>query len=87
MEFADSVGFKAAVAANPVSVGAERVTVEERRQRYPPGFSRGGARGRGDRAGSQGRGGFPKEAGRYPSRGGRGGNVTPRGGRSQPQAS
>ncbi|KAL1956347.1 hypothetical protein VTO42DRAFT_7430 [Malbranchea cinnamomea] len=93
VEFSDPAGYKAAVAANPHQIGSERVTVEERRQRggyggtgggYAP---RGGAgRGRGDRTGNQGRGGFQKDAGRYQPRG-RGGNVTPRGGRGQPQAS
>lgn len=89
MEFAEPAGFKAAVAASPIQVGTERVVVEERRQRFGGAGHphRGGGRGRGERFGSQGRGGYSKDSGRYPSRGGRGGNVTPRGGRSQAQAS
>ncbi|KAL2817240.1 hypothetical protein BDW59DRAFT_152847 [Aspergillus cavernicola] len=92
VEFADSAGYTAAVAANPHQVGTEQVNVEERRTRgnayagntnYGPG--RGGAgRGRGDRAGSQGRGGFQRDGrGGFAPRG-RGGNVSK--GRNQAQA-
>lgn len=99
VEFSDPAAYKAAVAANPHTIGTEQITVEERRPRANAyggngGFSgRGGAgRGRGDRAGGQGRGGFQKD-GRYnnPARNSRGGsasgsgNVTPKG-RGQPQA-
>ncbi|PGH18968.1 hypothetical protein AJ80_04295 [Polytolypa hystricis UAMH7299] len=93
IEFADPAGYKAAVAANPHQVGTEMLNVEERRLRpyagrdgYGPG--RGGAgRGRGGdgRPGSQGRGGFQKESGRFATRG-RGGSNLPSKGRSQPQA-
>ncbi|RDW93192.1 NTF2 and RRM domain protein [Aspergillus mulundensis] len=83
IEFADRAGYNAAVAANPHQIGTEQVKVEERRPRgnvyggnanYGPG--RGGTgRGRGDRAGSQGRGGFQREGrGGFAPRG-RGGNA------------
>ncbi|KAK2873225.1 hypothetical protein FQN49_002512 [Arthroderma sp. PD_2] len=101
VEFNDPAAYKAAVAANPHTIGSEQITVEERRPRANAyggnaGYAgRGGAgRGRGDRTGGQGRGGFQKDTGRYnnPStRGSRGGsaagsgNVTPKG-RGQPQA-
>ena len=93
VEFAEPAGYAAAVAANPHQIGSEQITVEERRPRsnaygnntgFGPG--RGGAgRGRGDRAGSQGRGGFQRDGrGGFASRG-RGGNPGPKG-RSQAQA-
>ncbi|OAX77975.1 hypothetical protein ACJ72_07720 [Emergomyces africanus] len=93
VEFADIAAYKTALSSNPHQIGTEEVTVERRR---PGGFGgnsnyssgRGGSgRGRGDgRSGSQGgRGGFQNESGRYTARG-RGGNITPKGGRSQPQA-
>ncbi|KAL5336338.1 hypothetical protein BJX70DRAFT_400737 [Aspergillus crustosus] len=83
VEFADRAGYNAAVAANPHQIGTEQVKLEERRTRgnvysgnpsYGPG--RGGAgRGRGDRIGSQGRGGFQREGrGGFAPRG-RGGNA------------
>ncbi|KAJ5183186.1 hypothetical protein N7492_000802 [Penicillium capsulatum] len=91
VEFAEPSGYASAVAANPHQVGSEQIVVEERRPRgnaygsngYTAG--RGGAgRGRGDRAGSQGRGGFQREGrGGFAPRG-RGGNVAK--GRSQAQA-
>ncbi|KAF3484000.1 NTF2 and RRM domain-containing protein [Arthroderma uncinatum] len=100
VEFNDPAAYKAAVAANPHTIGSEQITVEERRPRANAyggnaGYAgRGGSgRGRGDRTGGQGRGGFQKDSGRYnnPStRGSRGGsaagsgNVTPKG-RGQPQ--
>jgi hypothetical protein len=86
VEFKTIAGFQAAVAANPHKVGGqEDIYVEERR---PAGQfnQRGGARGgRGgfERTG-QGRGGsFNKDAprGSFPGGRGRGGSVTPRGGR------
>ena len=95
VEFADTAGYNAAVAANPHIIGGEQIYVEERRPR-PNAFGgsyngRGGMRGGrgtpdGGRPGSQGRGGFPKDGGRggYVPRG-RGGNMNPRG-RGQPQA-
>jgi hypothetical protein len=79
------------VAANPHQVNGEQIIVEERRPRGNAfggnGFTgRGGARGRGDRAGSQGRGGFQREGrGGFAPRG-RGGNVAANKGRSQTQA-
>ncbi|KAI9041697.1 NTF2 and RRM domain protein [Aspergillus affinis] len=89
-EFAEPAGYAAAVAANPHQIGSEQIYVEERRARANAyggnanfAAGRGGAgRGRGDRAGSQGRGGFQRE--------GRGG-FAPRGrgnvkNRNQPQA-
>ncbi|EGC46124.1 NTF2 and RRM domain-containing protein [Histoplasma capsulatum var. duboisii H88] len=93
VEFADVAAYKTALSSNPHQIGTEEVTVERRR---PGGFggnsnygsSRGGSgRGRGDgRSGSQGgRGGFHNDSGRYTPRG-RGGNITPKGGRTQPQA-
>ncbi|EEQ86474.1 hypothetical protein RJZ56_008087 [Blastomyces dermatitidis] len=92
VEFADVAAYKSALSSNPHQIGTEEVTVERRR---PGGFGgnsygsgRGGSRGgRGDgRSGSQGgRGGFQNDSGRYTPRG-RGGNLTPKGGRSQPQA-
>ncbi|PGH31503.1 hypothetical protein GX50_05745 [[Emmonsia] crescens] len=98
VEFADVAAYKTALSSNPHQIGTEEVTVERRR---PGGFGgnssygsgRGGSgRGRGDgRSGSQGGGrgggggGFQNDSGRYTPRG-RGGNITPKGGRSQPQA-
>ncbi|KAL4737627.1 hypothetical protein BDV11DRAFT_191322 [Aspergillus similis] len=93
IEFADRAGYNAAVAANPHQIGTEQVKVEERRPRgnvyggttnYGPG--RGGAgRGRGDRAGSQGRGGFQRDGrGGFAPRG-RGGNANAKA-RNQGQA-
>ncbi|KAL4793342.1 hypothetical protein BDV19DRAFT_228794 [Aspergillus venezuelensis] len=93
IEFADRAGYNAAIAANPHQIGTEQIKVEERRPRgsvyggnanYGPG--RGGAgRGRGDRAGSQGRGGFPREGrGGFAPRG-RGGNANAKA-RNQGQA-
>ncbi|KAL4974380.1 hypothetical protein BDW66DRAFT_88923 [Aspergillus desertorum] len=93
IEFADRAGYNAAVAANPHQIGTEQVKVEERRPRgsvyggnanYGPG--RGGAgRGRGDRAGSQGRGGFQRDGrGGFAPRG-RGGNTNAKA-RNQGQA-
>lgn len=91
VEFAEPAGYAAAVAANPHQVGGEQILVEERRPRgnaygsngYNAG--RGGAgRGRGDRAGSQGRGGFQRDGrGGFAPRGR--GNVATKG-RSQAQA-
>ena len=78
VEFADAAGYNAAVAANPHNVGTEQIYVEERRPRpnafggSSASFSRGGTPpGRG-RGGMQGRG-------NYQSRGGKSGNVTPKG--------
>lgn len=98
MEFADAAGYNAAVAANPHTIGTEQIIVEERRPRpnafggSNTSFARGGAnpgRGRGiqGRGGSQQGGGFPKDAGRgsFQQRGGKSGNVTPKG-RGQAQA-
>ncbi|KAJ6107677.1 hypothetical protein N7523_009000 [Penicillium sp. IBT 18751x] len=92
IEYIEPAGYAAAVAANPHKVGSEQILVEERRPRgnafggngFAPG--RGGAgRGRGDRAGSQGRGGFQRDGrGGFTPRG-RGGNA-PAKGRSQAQA-
>ncbi|KAL4991594.1 hypothetical protein BDW68DRAFT_184772 [Aspergillus falconensis] len=93
IEFADRAGYNAAVAANPHQIGTEQVKVEERRPRgsvyggnanYGPG--RGGSgRGRGDRAGSQGRGGFQRDGrGGFAPRG-RGGNANAKA-RNQGQA-
>ncbi|KAL4996282.1 hypothetical protein BDV10DRAFT_113232 [Aspergillus recurvatus] len=93
IEFADRAGYNAAVAANPHQIVTEQVKVEERRPRgsvyggnanYGPG--RGGAgRGRGDRAGSQGRGGFQRDGrGGFAPRG-RGGNANAKA-RNQGQA-
>ena len=92
VEFADPAGYSAAVAANPHSVGTEQIYVEERRPR--PGAFGGGspqfARGSNPNAG-RGRGalqgrtvsqsGFQKDGGRgnFQQRGGKGGNITPRG--------
>ncbi|CAL5872250.1 uncharacterized protein PFLUO_LOCUS6511 [Penicillium psychrofluorescens] len=92
VEFADPSAYTAAVANNPHQIGSEQVLVEERRPRGNAygsnGYSagRGGAgRGRGDRAGSQGRGGFQRDGrGGFAPRG-RGGNVASKG-RSQAQA-
>ncbi|KAJ5577746.1 uncharacterized protein N7459_006710 [Penicillium hispanicum] len=92
VEFAEPAGYAAAVAANPHQVGSEQIHVEERRPRGNAygsnGFAagRGGAgRGRNDRAGSQGRGGFQRDGrGGFAPRG-RGGNVAAKS-RSQPQA-
>ncbi|KAA8647564.1 hypothetical protein EYZ11_006999 [Aspergillus tanneri] len=92
-EFAEPAGYAAAVAANPHQIGTEQIYVEERRARanayggnanYAAG--RGGAgRGRGDRTGSQGRGGFQRDGrGGFASRG-RGGNANAKS-RNQPQA-
>jgi hypothetical protein len=98
VEFADAAGYNAAVAANPHTIGTEQITVEERRPRpnafggSNASFTRGGAnagRGRGmqGRGGGQQGGGFPKDAGRgnFQQRGGKSGNVTPKG-RGQAQA-
>ncbi|KAJ5934618.1 hypothetical protein N7466_004165 [Penicillium verhagenii] len=92
VEFAEPSGYAAAVAANPHSVSGEQILIEERRPRGNAfggnGFAgRGGARGRGDRTGSQGgRGGFQREGrGGFAPRG-RGGNVAANKGRSQTQA-
>jgi hypothetical protein len=92
VEYSEPAQYAAAVAANPHQVGSEQILVEERRPRgnaygsngFAPG--RGGAgRGRGDRAGSQGRGGFQRDGrGGFAPRG-RGGNA-PAKGRSQAQA-
>ncbi|KAL4870188.1 hypothetical protein BDV12DRAFT_62914 [Aspergillus spectabilis] len=93
VEFSDRAGYNAAVAANPHQIGTEQVKLEERRTRgnvysgnanYGPG--RGGAgRGRGDRVGSQGRGGFQRDGrGGFAPRG-RGGNANAKG-RNQVQA-
>ncbi|KAL4938578.1 hypothetical protein BDV06DRAFT_50289 [Aspergillus oleicola] len=93
IEFADRAGYNAAVAANPHQIGTEQIKVEERRPRGGPyggnanyGPGRGGTgRGRGDRAGSQGRGGFPREGrGGFAPRG-RGGNANAKA-RNQGQA-
>ncbi|KAJ5709601.1 hypothetical protein N7493_009892 [Penicillium malachiteum] len=90
VEFAEPSGYAAAVAANPHQVSGEQILVEERRPRGNAygsnGFpGRGGARGRGDRTGSQGRGGFQRDGrGGFAPRG-RGGNVASKG-RSQAQA-
>lgn len=88
----EPAGYAAAVAANPHQIGSEQINVEERRARNHYGNAnygpRGGAgRGRGDRAGSQGRGGFQRDGrGGFAPRGR--GNFGPKGqGRSQtPQA-
>ncbi|BCR90886.1 NTF2 and RRM domain protein [Aspergillus chevalieri] len=89
VDFAEPAGYAAAVAANPHQIGSEQINVEERRARnygnanYGP---RGGAgRGRGDRAGSQGRGGFQRDGrGGFVPRGR--GNFGPKGqGRNQAQ--
>ena len=99
MEFADAAGYNAAVSANPHTIGTEQIIVEERRPRpnafggSNASFTRGGANGGRGRGGMQGRGGssqgggFPKDAGRgtFPPRGGKSGNVTPKG-RGQAQA-
>ncbi|KAJ5809319.1 uncharacterized protein N7503_001537 [Penicillium pulvis] len=91
VEFAEPSAYAAAVAANPHQVSGEQIVVEERRPRGNAfggnGFAgRGGARGRGDRTGSQGRGGFQREGrGGFAPRG-RGGNVAANKGRSQTQA-
>ncbi|PGH09358.1 hypothetical protein GX51_00801 [Blastomyces parvus] len=93
VEFADVAAYKSALSSNPHQIGTEEVTVERRRHggfggNSNYGSGRGGSgRGRGDgRSGSQGgRGGFQNDSGRYTPRG-RGGNLTPKGGRSQPQA-
>ncbi|KAI9839114.1 MAG: hypothetical protein M1819_003107 [Sarea resinae] len=88
VEFADSTGYNAAVAANPHQIGGEQIFVEERRPRASGygtyGAGRGGMRGgRGGAEGrpaNQGRGGFQKDGGRggYVPRG-RGGAATSRG--------
>lgn len=95
VEFADPAGYAAAVAANPHQIGTEQISVEERRSRtsayggntsYSAG--RGGSgRGRGDRAGSQGRGGFQRDGrGGFAPRGrGGSGNVNAKA-RNQAQA-
>ncbi|KAJ5533447.1 hypothetical protein N7494_009999 [Penicillium frequentans] len=91
VEFAEPSAYAAAVAANPHQVSGEQIVVEERRPRGNAfggnGFpGRGGARGRGDRTGSQSRGGFQREGrGGFAPRG-RGGNVAANKGRSQTQA-
>ena len=92
VEFADPAGYNAAVAANPHNIGTEQIYVEERRPRpnafggSNATFGRGSAnsgRGRGamqGRSASQG-GGYQKEAsrGNFQQRGGKSGNVTPKG--------
>jgi hypothetical protein len=93
VEFEQASGYAAAVAANPHQIGSEQILVEERRPRgnafggngFPAG--RGSGRGRGDRAGSQGRGGFQRDGrGGFAPRGrGGSGNVAAKG-RSQAQA-
>ncbi|PYI22983.1 hypothetical protein BO99DRAFT_243320 [Aspergillus violaceofuscus CBS 115571] len=91
VEFGDAAAYNAAVAANPHQIGTEQIYVEERRARtnaYGGNGSyagRGGAgRGRGDRVGSQGRGGFQRDGrGGFAPRG-RGGNVNAKG-RNQTQ--
>lgn len=84
VEFANAAGYAAAVAANPLQVGGEQVSVEERRMRSQnvPG-GRGGGAGRG-RAGNHGRGGFQRDGGRggFGTRG-RGGNAGPKGRQAQ----
>ncbi|KAE8367422.1 hypothetical protein BDV27DRAFT_72998 [Aspergillus caelatus] len=95
VEFADPAGYAAAVAANPHQIGTEQISVEERRSRTSAyggntnyGASRGGSgRGRGDRAGSQGRGGFQRDSrGGFAPRGrGGSGNVNAKA-RNQAQA-
>ncbi|RAQ52330.1 NTF2 and RRM domain protein [Aspergillus flavus] len=95
VEFADPVGYAAAVAANPHQIGTEQISVEERRSRTSAyggntnyGAGRGGSgRGRGDRAGSQGRGGFQRDGrGGFAPRGrGGSGNVNAKA-RNQAQA-
>ncbi|KAJ5745578.1 hypothetical protein N7520_010760 [Penicillium odoratum] len=91
VEFAEPSGYAAAVAANPHQVSGEQILIEERRPRGNAfggnGFAgRGGARGRGGRTDSQGRGGFQREGrGGFAPRG-RGGNVAANKGRSQTQA-
>ncbi|KAJ5580946.1 hypothetical protein N7450_007247 [Penicillium hetheringtonii] len=92
VEFAEPSGYSAAVNANPHQVNGEQIVLEERRPRGGAYGSNGGAgrgpagRGRGDRAGSQGRGGFQREGrGGFAPRG-RGGNVAANKGRSQAQA-
>ncbi|EPS34186.1 hypothetical protein PDE_09150 [Penicillium oxalicum 114-2] len=80
VEFAEPSAYAAAVAANPHQIGTEQIVLEERRPRpntfgngYPAGRGRGG---RGDRGGSQGRGGFQRDGrGGFAPRGGRGGNA------------
>ncbi|KAJ5763134.1 hypothetical protein N7533_001815 [Penicillium manginii] len=92
VEFAEPSGYAAAVAANPHQVGSEQILLEERRPRGNAygsnGANRGSAgRGRGDRTGNQGRGGFQREGrgGFAPrGRGGANGNVAAKG-RSQAQ--
>ncbi|KAE8375903.1 hypothetical protein BDV26DRAFT_283093 [Aspergillus bertholletiae] len=94
VEFVDPAGYAAAVAANPHQIGTEQISVEERRSRtgayggntnYSAG--RGGSgRGRGDRAGSQGRGSFQRDGrGGFAPRGRGGGNVNAKA-RNQAQA-
>ncbi|KAJ6000076.1 hypothetical protein N7481_000485 [Penicillium waksmanii] len=92
VEFAEPSGYAAAVAANPHQVGSEQILLEERRPRGNAygsnGANRGPAgRGRGDRTGNQGRGGFQREGrGGFAPRGrGANGNVAAKG-RSQAQA-
>ncbi|PYI12153.1 hypothetical protein BO78DRAFT_302218 [Aspergillus sclerotiicarbonarius CBS 121057] len=94
VEFGDAAGYAAAVAANPHQIGTEQIIVEERRPRTNAfggngsyGAGRGGAgRGRGDRTGSQGRGGFQRDGrGGFAPRG-RGGNVNAKGRNQAPAA-
>lgn len=88
VEFEEPAGYAAAVAANPHQIGSEQITVEERRRNYGNNFGpgRGGSgRGRGDRAGSQGRGGFQRD-GRGGFARGRGGNLGPKGRNQATQA-
>ncbi|KAI9806252.1 MAG: hypothetical protein M1825_006367 [Sarcosagium campestre] len=91
VDFANSTGYNAAVAANPHQIAGEYIYVEERRPRMGAFGGMGynanrGSFGRGrpgpdGRPGSQGRGGFQKDGGRgsYGPNRGRGGTVTPRG--------
>ncbi|KAF7712346.1 Uncharacterized protein PECH_003338 [Penicillium ucsense] len=91
VEFAEPSAYAAAVAANPHQVGTEQIVLEERRPRpntfgngYPAGRGRGG---RGDRGGSQGRGGFQRDGrGGFAPRGGRGGNAAAKGRNGAPAA-
>ncbi|KAI9687971.1 MAG: hypothetical protein M1820_010369 [Bogoriella megaspora] len=79
VDFATPAGYQAAVAANPHTVGNNRIFVEERRLRpgsypYVPrgrGDMRGGRGGTGPRDG--GRGGGYQQKPAFPPRGGRGG--------------
>ncbi|OOQ83885.1 NTF2 and RRM domain protein [Penicillium brasilianum] len=91
VEFAEPSAYAAAVAANPHQIGTEQIVLEERRPRpntfgngFPAGRGRGG---RGDRGGSQGRGGFQRDGrGGFAPRGGRGGNAATKGRNGAPAA-